>query len=147
VQRPNNLSTVMAGLRPGHPRLRFVTAAEAQARRGCPAPGRTMLHVEAVIKILDPTFNLRRIVVKRREAKHGSSVPPPGRRRAQDGHRAADGAGEIAERCWRLQTSPSPQQGRVADLTGTILASLRNHDGKGVQRANEGSPARWRLSV
>jgi hypothetical protein len=25
-----------------------------------------------------------------------------------------------------------------------VLASLRNHDGKGVQRANEGSPARWR---
>jgi Domain of unknown function (DUF6471) len=28
-----------------------------------------MLHVEAVIKMLDPTFNLRRIAVKRRQAE------------------------------------------------------------------------------
>lgn len=28
-----------------------------------------MLHVEAVIKMLDPTYNLRRISVKRRQAK------------------------------------------------------------------------------
>jgi hypothetical protein len=27
----------------------------------------------------------------------------------------------------------------LADLTGTVLASLRNHAGKGVQRANEGA--------
>jgi hypothetical protein len=24
---------------------------------------------------------------------------------------------------------------------------LRNHDGKGVQRTNEGSPAKWRLAA
>jgi hypothetical protein len=35
----------------------------------------------------------------------------------------------------------------LADLIGTVLASLRNHKGRGVQRANEGSPARWRLGT
>ena len=32
-------------------------------------------------------------------------------------------------------------------LSQGILASLRNHDGSGVQRANEGAPARWRLTA
>jgi hypothetical protein len=40
----------------------------------------------------------------------------------------------------------SPHKAALADLTGTINVSLRSHDGKGVQRANEGAPARWRLS-
>jgi hypothetical protein len=31
----------------------------------------------------------------------------------------------------------------LADLIGTVLASLRNHDGNGVQRVKEGSPAKW----
>src|SRR5258707_1149771 len=30
-----------------------------------------MLHIEAVIKMLDPTYNLRRISVKRRRPNHG----------------------------------------------------------------------------
>jgi hypothetical protein len=37
---------------------------------------------------------------------------------------------------------PTPKAVQV--LSQGILASLRNHDGKGVQRANEGAPARWR---
>jgi hypothetical protein len=38
-----------------------------------------------------------------------------------------------------------PDRRALADLIGTINSSLRNHAGKGVQRTNEGSPARWRL--
>jgi hypothetical protein len=40
----------------------------------------------------------------------------------------------------------NPNKAALADLTGTIKSSLKNHDGKGVQRTNEGSPARWRLA-
>jgi hypothetical protein len=69
---------------------------------------------------------------------------PPRRGRAQDGHRAADGA-EIAERVLASAKVDNPKRAAVADLTGSILASLRNHVGKGVQRTNEGSPARWEL--
>jgi hypothetical protein len=32
-------------------------------------------------------------------------------------------------------------------LSQGILTSLWNHDGKGPQRANEGSPAKWRLAA
>ena len=39
----------------------------------------------------------------------------------------------------------NPNKAALADLTGSVLASLRNHKGKGVERTNEGSPARWQL--
>ena len=35
--------------------------------------GEQMLHIEAVIKMLDPTYNLRRIAVKRRKSNPWSS--------------------------------------------------------------------------
>lgn len=38
-----------------------------------------------------------------------------------------------------------PDRAALADPIGAVLASLRNHRGKGVERANEGAPARWRL--
>ena len=59
-----------------------------------------MRHVEAVIKVLDPTFNLRRIALKRRQPnpwfKRGTVY-----RRAVDALRTAEQpltAREIAER-------------------------------------------------
>jgi hypothetical protein len=100
-----------------------------------------MLHVEAVIKMLDPTYNLRRISVKRRTPNPW--LPSHGGR-AQDGHRANDG-GEIAERVLVAAKVGNPKKAAVADLTGSILASLQNHVGKGIQRTNEGSPTRWRV--
>jgi hypothetical protein len=106
-----------------------------------------MLHVEAVIKMLDPTYNLRRISVKRRKPnpwfKRGTVY-----RRAVDVLRTATEpmtAREIAERVLTAAKVTNPNKAALADLTGTVLASLRNHAGKGVQRANEGSPARWLL--
>jgi len=106
-----------------------------------------MLHVEAVIKMLDPTYNLRRISVKRRQPnpwfKRGTVC-----RRAADALRTATEpltAREIAERVLAAAKVDNPKRAAVADLTGSILASLRNHVGKGIERTNEGSPARWRL--
>ena len=106
-----------------------------------------MLHVEAVIKMLDPTFNIRRISVKRRQ-------PNPWSKRGTVYRRAVDvlmtapeplTAREIAEAVLVAAKVDSPKKAAVADLTGSILSSLRNHVGKGVQRTNEGSPARWKL--
>ena len=107
----------------------------------------SMRHVEAVIKMLDPTFNLRRIAVKRRQPnpwfKRGTVY-----RRAVDVLRTAEQpltAREVAERVLTAANIKRPDKAALADLIGTVLASLRNHKGKGVQRANEGTPARWRL--
>jgi hypothetical protein len=54
-------------------------------------------------------------------------------------------AREIAERVLVAANIESADKAVLADLIGTINSSLRNHDGKGVQRVNEGSPARWQL--
>jgi hypothetical protein len=54
-------------------------------------------------------------------------------------------AREIAERVLVTANLERPDKAALADLTGSILASLRNHKGKGVERANEGAPAKWRL--
>jgi hypothetical protein len=107
-----------------------------------------MLHVEAVIKMLDPTYSLRRIAVKRRKPnpwfKRGTVY-----RRAVDVLRTATEpltAREIAERVLAAHNIKRPDKRALADPIGTVLASLRNHAGKGIQRANEGSPAKWRLA-
>src|SRR5260370_35485007 len=101
-----------------------------------------MLHVEAVIKMLDPTFNLRRIAVKRRKPnpwfKRGTVY-----RRAVDVLRTATEpmtARGIAERVLVTANIKTPDKAALADLIGTINASLRNHPGKGLQRVNNGSP-------
>ena len=52
----------------------------------------SMRHVEAVIKMLDPTFNLRRIAVKRRQPNPWRHRLPPCGGRAQDGRATPYGA-------------------------------------------------------
>src|SRR6202521_2037799 len=108
-----------------------------------------MRHVEAVIKMLDPSYSLRAISVKRRQPnpwfKRGTVY-----RRAVDALRTATEpmtAREIAEKVMATANITKPAKAALADLIGTINSSLRNHDGKGVQRTNEGSPARWRLAM
>jgi len=104
-----------------------------------------MPQVDTVVKMLDPTVNLRRIAVKRRQpnqCKLGTVY------RAVDVLRVATEpltAREIAERVLVAANVANPNKAGLADLAGSVLASLRNHKGKGIQRTNEGSPARWRL--
>jgi hypothetical protein len=107
-----------------------------------------MRHVEAVIKMLDPGYSLRAISVKRRQPnpwfKRGTVY-----RRAVDALRTATEpltAREIAELVLAAANVTDPDKDAVADLTGSILASLRNHKGKGIERTNEGSPARWTIT-
>ena len=107
-----------------------------------------MRHVEAVIKMLNPGYSLRSISVKRRKAnpwfKRGTIY-----RRAVDALRTATEpmtAREIAEKALASAHIESPDKDALADLTGSILASLRNHVGKGIERTNDGSPAKWRLA-
>lgn len=106
-----------------------------------------MLHVEAVIKILDPKYSLRRVAVRRRRPnqwfKRGTIY-----RRAVDVLRTATEpltARQIGERTLAAAKIVNPDKAAVADLINGILSSLRNHDGKGVQRTNEGYPARWQI--
>jgi hypothetical protein len=70
-------------------------------------------------------------------------------RRAVDvlrGHGAIDGR-EIAARVLAGANVTNPDKDAVADLTGSVLASLRNHKGEAIERINEGAPARWSLAA
>ena len=42
--------------------------------------------------------------------------------------------------------SRNPNKDALADLAGPVLASLRNHKGKGIERTNEGTPPRRQLN-
>jgi hypothetical protein len=107
-----------------------------------------MRHVEAVIKMLDPGYNLGRIAVKRRQPnkwfKRGTLY-----RRAVDVLRTATGpmtTAEIAEAILKAEGIEAAK----ADVQSIALAvqhSLKNHEGKGVEIVGEARPARWRLAI
>jgi hypothetical protein len=107
-----------------------------------------MLHVEAVIKMLHPTYNLRRISVKRRKTgrwfKRGTLY-----RKALDVLRTAEkplSATELAWEVLKVGKIETDDKKAVTILGASIQASLRNHAGKGVQQVNDGIPARWALT-
>src|SRR5947207_7863274 len=101
-----------------------------------------MRHVEAVIKMLDPSYSLRAISVKRRQSnpwfKRGTVY-----RRAVDVLRTATEpltAREIAERVLAAAKVANPKKAAVADLTGSVLASLRNHRARALSAPTKDRP-------
>ena len=107
-----------------------------------------MRHVEAVIKMLDPSYNLGRITVKRRQTgkwfKRGTLY-----RKAVDVLRTATEAMTATDLAWAVLAANGIQtddKKAVQILGQGIQSSLRNHAGKGVQQVNEGSPAKWQIS-
>ena len=85
---------------------------------------------------------------------HGAPNPRSASLTNLGGSRAAVGRATIRSfeprthrsRCRAAAGVAKPNKAALADLTGSILSSLRNHKGNGIQRTNEGSPARWRLA-
>ena len=110
-------------------------------------PAGQMRHVEAVIKMLGPSYSLRAISVKRRATgkwfKRGTLY-----RKALDVLRTAEQPMTATDLAWAVLAANNITTGdkkAVQILGQRIQASLRNHAGKGIQQVNDGSPARWRL--
>lgn len=108
-----------------------------------------MRHVEACIKLLDPGYNLAGIAVKRRKPnkwfKRGTLY-----RRAVDVLRVATGPMTTYEIATAVLKAEGVEDASKADMQSVALSvqhSLKNHEGKGVERVGEASPARWRLIV
>ena len=108
-----------------------------------------MRHVEAVIKMFDPAFNLRPIVVKRRKVnpwfKRGTLF-----RHALDVLRTAERpltAREVTERVLAAQGTTDASPKAVGDLSGSVLSCLVNREGRAVVRHGEGVPSRWAVPV
>ncbi|MGH6677915.1 MAG: hypothetical protein ACREDL_03010 [Bradyrhizobium sp.] len=107
-----------------------------------------MRQVESVIKMLDPSYSLRAISVKRRKGnewfKRGTLY-----RKALDVLRTATEAmtaTEIATAVLKTEGVEDTSSKQLTILGQSIKASLRNHAGKGVMQCNEGIPAKWRLA-
>jgi hypothetical protein len=105
-----------------------------------------MRHVEAVIKMLDPAYNLARITVKRRKPnkwfKRGTLY-----RRALDVLRTATEPMTASQIGAAILTKEGIEAGNadVQSVSLGIQHSLKNHEGNGVQIVGEARPARWRL--
>ena len=107
-----------------------------------------MIHVEAVLKMLQPGYDVRPIAVRRRK-------PNPWFRRgtvfrhALDVLRAADRPLTTREITTRMLTArgvtdAAPKAAR--DLAGGVQSSLRNHRGQSVVTVGEGMSVRWTLA-
>jgi hypothetical protein len=108
-----------------------------------------MRQVEAVIKLLDPTYSVRAISVKRRKPnaffKRGTLY-----RAALDVLRTATGpmtVVEMAEAAVKALGIEETDAKALQTLGQAIQKSLYNHAGKGVERIGESIPARWRLKT
>lgn len=106
----------------------------------------SMKHVEAVLKLLQPGYDVRPIAVKRRKPnpwfKRGTVY-----RAAIDVLRVAEKpltTREIIDRMLIAKGITNPDHKAVRDLGGAVSASLQNHRDS-VQAVGEGMPARWRL--
>lgn len=107
-----------------------------------------MRQVEAVIKMLDPDYNLAGIAVKRRKPnkwfKRGTLY-----RRAVDVLRTAPEPMTAQELAAAILAAHGVQDASKEDVQNVALGiqhSLANHDGKGVERVGEARPYRWRIS-
>ncbi len=119
-------------------------ACQAQASR----LASDMRHVEAVIRMFDPAYDVRRIAVKRRQNKNPWFKRGHMFRAAIDVLREAGGpleTREIAVRLLASQGVTEPTLAQIRNMTGALRPTLDKHEGKTVRRAGEGMPARWDL--
>jgi hypothetical protein len=108
-----------------------------------------MRHVEAVLKMFDPTFNVRAISARRRVQgnpwfKRGTLF-----RQALDVLRSATGpltAKEITDAVLASKGIKDATDKQRLDLQAGIRSSLENNAGKTVERVGEGVPKRWKLA-
>jgi hypothetical protein len=107
-----------------------------------------MLHVEAVIRLLSPSFDVKAIAARRRYKSNkwfdrGTVV-----RHALDVLRDADGplsAREITVKMLADKGVPDATTKQIRDLQASVLRSLKSYQGKGVQTVGDVVPSRWAL--
>lgn len=106
-----------------------------------------MRHVEAVIKLLDPEYDTRRIAVRRRNRTNPWFDRGDQYRSALDVLRKATEpltAREIALAMLETKGIVDATPKQIRDLVGGVQSSLANHAGRSVERLGEGMPKRWR---
>jgi hypothetical protein len=108
----------------------------------------SLAHVEAVLKLLDPTFSLRPIAIHRRKVnpwfKRGTQF-----RYALDVLREAEKpltTSEIVSRMLAAKGVKDPSQADIRMIFGSVGVSLREHIGRAVVQ-HDGRPVKWSISL
>ena len=108
-----------------------------------------MRHVEAVLKMFDPSFSVRAIAARRRVQgnpwfKRGTLF-----RQALDvlrGATAPMAVREITDAILAVKGVTNATAKQHEDLQAGVRASLEDHAGKTVERVGDGVPRRWKIS-
>lgn len=107
-----------------------------------------MKHVEAVLKLLQPGYDVRPIAVRRKRLnpwfKRGTVL-----RRVLDVLRNADGpltAREITVRMVKAHGITNPPADAIRSLSASVSSCLWNHQGKGVAIKDGEYPPRWQIT-
>jgi hypothetical protein len=106
-----------------------------------------MQHVEAVLRLLEPGFDTRRIAAKRKNNPNPLYKRGTIFRAVLSILRTAAGpmtADEITLALFKSKGVPEPSREDRRRMWGAVSASLGNHEGKTVE-AIEGRPRRWRV--
>jgi hypothetical protein len=122
-----------------------IQAAKAQAER----LASDARHVEAVIRMFAPDYNVRAIAVRRRVRSNPWFKRGTLFRHALDVLRAAPGAmtvREFTDAVMAIRVSRTPRRTSARGIEAGVRASLEDHAGKTVQRVGEGVPKRWKLA-
>jgi hypothetical protein len=107
-----------------------------------------MLSIEAVIRLVAPSYNMKSIAARRRYKSgrwfdRGTVI-----RHALDILRDHDGAltaREITERMLAARGVADATTKQVRDLQASVLRSLKSYEDKGVKTVGVGIPVRWAL--
>lgn len=140
---------------PDHPAVAYLVRLHAdlggkilQNRKEAARLAKSMQHVEAVIRLFDPAYDVRRITARRRYKGNAWFKRGTIMRHALDVLRKAQApltAREIAERMLVAKGVSGATQKALRSLVGSVQVSLQNHDSKTVERVGEGMPGRWQL--
>jgi hypothetical protein len=109
-----------------------------------------MQHVEAVIRLFDPAYNVTRIAARRRYKGNGIFKRGTILRHALDVLRKTQGpltAREITQRMLAARSVAAPAPKAMRSLIASVQTSLQLHNGKTVKRVGEGMPGRWTVAV
>ncbi len=140
-------------LSPNHPAVAYLVRLHAdlggkiwENKKEAERLAEHMKHVEAVIKLFDPGFNVRGIAMRRRYQgnpwfKRGTLF-----RHALEVMRQTNAPLTSREIADLLLSTKGIHDRKIArDLANSVQASLRHQDGKLVEATRQGFPQRWRL--
>jgi len=107
-----------------------------------------MKHVEAVLKMLRPDFNVAGIAARRRYKSASPYKRGEVFRAVLDVLRLAEQpltSREISVALLHKAGIAEPPLKQIRDMVGAVHTSLRNRQGETIERIGEGMPAKWRI--